>query len=179
MPAKRSPASAGPNLLYAVKQVELAVRAHLDEALRPFGVTTIQYTALTVLEDRDDITSAALARRSFVTAQTMGDIVMVLERRGFIVRHPDPAHARRLTIALTDRGRQLLDEVREDVRLIELKMTKGFSDKQCEDLRRLLRTCLANLAPPKTQDRSDADRPSVPRTAAPEADVVRMSRRTR
>ena len=37
-------------LLYLVKQVELAVRARLDELLRPDGLTALQYTALTVLE---------------------------------------------------------------------------------------------------------------------------------
>jgi DNA-binding MarR family transcriptional regulator len=154
MPRSRNPASTGPSILYAVKQVELAVRSRLDETLRPFGVTTIQYSALTVLEHRDNITSAALARRSFVTAQTMGDIVMALERRGYIVRHRDPAHARRLVIAVTDEGRGLLDEVREDVRLIELRMTTGMSDEERDELCRLLRTSLDNLVEPEESEQA-------------------------
>ena len=60
-----------PSLMYEVKQVELAVRALMDEVLRPAGVTTLQYTALTVLAGRDGLTSAELARNSFVTAQTL------------------------------------------------------------------------------------------------------------
>lgn len=151
MPAKRSTSTPGPSLLYAVKQVELAVRSHLDETLRPFGVTTIQYTALTVLEHRDDLTSAELARRSFVTAQSMGDIVMALERRGLIVRHPDPSHARRLTIALTDAGRQVLSEVRDDVRAIEDRMATGLSAAERDEFRRVLRTCLSNLTAAKAR----------------------------
>jgi DNA-binding MarR family transcriptional regulator len=79
---------------------------------------------------------------------------MTLERRGYLVRHPDPAHARRLTIALTDEGRRLLDDVREDVRLIELQMTKGMSDKDRDELRRLLRTSLRNLVEPKNAERT-------------------------
>ena len=35
-----------PSLLYQVKQVELAVRAQLDDVVRPFGLTTTQYTAV-------------------------------------------------------------------------------------------------------------------------------------
>ena len=31
----------GPLLLYAVKQVELAVRAHLDDVLRPAGIMAL------------------------------------------------------------------------------------------------------------------------------------------
>src|SRR3954452_6294026 len=79
-----------PSLLYAVKQVELAVRAHLDDLLRPSWITALHYTALTVLDRRDGLTTAELARRSFVTTQTMGDLVTAPERRGMIERSPDP-----------------------------------------------------------------------------------------
>ena len=75
---------AGPSLLYAVKQVELAVRAHLDELLRPSGITALQYTALTVLARRAGLTSAELARNAFVTPQSMGDLVTALERRQLV-----------------------------------------------------------------------------------------------
>jgi hypothetical protein len=46
------------SLLYAVKQVELAIRHALDSLLRPTGVGTIPYTALTVLERDDGLTAS-------------------------------------------------------------------------------------------------------------------------
>ena len=64
-----------PTLLYLMKQLELAVRARLDDLVRADGLTALQYTALTVLERHPDLTSAQLARRSFVTAQTMAEMV--------------------------------------------------------------------------------------------------------
>ena len=140
------PAASQPTLLYDLKRVEQAVRSHLDEVLKPHGVSVVQYTALTVLEHRDEVSSAALARRSFVTAQTMGDVVMGLERRALVVRHPDPAHARRLTIVLTPAGRMLLAKVRENVARIERKMTREFSGDDRERLRCLLQACLKNLS---------------------------------
>jgi DNA-binding MarR family transcriptional regulator len=147
LPESTPAASAGgPTLLYAVKQVELAVRAHLDDVLRPHGVSTTQYTALTVLERRHGMTSAALARRSFVTAQTMGDVVIALEQRQLIVRHRDPDHGRRLTISLTARGQRLLEEVRRDVGAVEEQMTDGLSGEDRERLRSMLRLCLENLS---------------------------------
>src|SRR6185437_12133584 len=66
-PAPGEPARAEPMLLYVVKQVELAVRSRLDDLLRPAGLTVLQYTALTVLERHPDLSSAQLARNSFVT----------------------------------------------------------------------------------------------------------------
>ena len=81
-----APAGSEPMLLYLVKQVELAVRSHLDNLLRPAGLTALQYTALTVLERHPDMSAAQLARNSFVTAQSMADMITALEGRGLIER---------------------------------------------------------------------------------------------
>lgn len=116
-----------PSLLYAVKQVELAVRAHLDELLRPSGITVLQYTALTVLDRRDRLTTAELARSSFVTPQTMGDLVTALERRGLIERSPDPGNRRRLLIGLTEAGHDLLAGFEGAVRALEERMVGDLS----------------------------------------------------
>src|SRR5438270_2451810 len=118
----RATAEGEPSLLYVMKQVELAVRAELDELARPAGLTALQYTALTVLERHPNLTSAQLARNSFVTAQAMADMVTVLEARGLIERHRDPADRRRLVIALTAAGRRLLRKYRDKVAAIETLM---------------------------------------------------------
>lgn len=135
-----------PSLLYAVKQVELAIRAQLDDLLRPTGVTTLQYTALTVLARRDGLTSAELARNSFVTAQTMTDMVSGLERRGFISRSADPEHGRRLLISLTVEGRGFLREHTAGVGAIEARMVSGLADDERATLHDLLNRCRAALA---------------------------------
>src|SRR6201999_822044 len=54
--------AASPLLIYMVKQVELAVRARLDEIVRPAGFTALQETARSVLERHTDMSSAPLAR---------------------------------------------------------------------------------------------------------------------
>src|SRR5215471_7807055 len=108
-----------PLLLYLLKRVELAVRARLDDIVRPAGLTALQYTALTVLERHDNMSSAQLARNSFVTAQSMADMIAALEARGLIERHRDSADRRRLVVALTDGGRALLDRYRDEVRALE------------------------------------------------------------
>ena len=135
-----------PMLLYLIKQVELAVRSHLDDLLRPAGLTALQYTALTVLERHRDLSAAQLARNSFVTAQSMADMITALEGRGLIERHRDQADRRRLVVALTAAGRGLLDRYRDPVRALEAAMIAGLSDTEIRDLRRSLHVCHANLA---------------------------------
>jgi DNA-binding MarR family transcriptional regulator len=121
-PPVRSVPPRAPSLLYAVKQVELAVRAHLDELLRPSAITALQYTALTVLDRREGLTTAELARTSFVTPQAMGDLVTALKRRGLIERRPDPTNRRRLLIGLTEAGHDVLAGFDGAVRAIEERM---------------------------------------------------------
>jgi DNA-binding MarR family transcriptional regulator len=135
-----------PMLLYLVKQVELAIRSRLDDLLRPDGLTALQYTALTVLERHADLSSAQLARNSFVAAQSMADMITTLEGRGLIERHRDRVDRRRLVVALTADGRGLLDRYRDRVTALEAQMLAGLSRAEISGLRRSLHTCRANLA---------------------------------
>lgn len=128
-------------LLYLMKQVELAVRAGLDDLTRPAGLTALQYTALTVLERHPDLTAAHLARHSFVTDQSMADMVTALLDAGLIERHRDPADRRRLVIALTPAGVGLLDRLRPEVAALEGRMLSLLSPGQASELRRSLTLC--------------------------------------
>jgi DNA-binding MarR family transcriptional regulator len=141
-----APAGSEPMLLYLVKQVELAVRSHLDNLLRPAGLTALQYTALTVLERHPDMSAAQLARNSFVTAQSMADMITALEGRGLIERHRDQADRRRLVVDLTSAGRELLDNNRDQVAALEKRMLAGLGSDETSQLRRSLHACRANLA---------------------------------
>jgi DNA-binding MarR family transcriptional regulator len=128
-------------LLYLMKQVELSVRAELDALVRPSDITTLQYTALTVLEGHPDLTAARLARHSFVTDQSMADMVTTLLNRGLIERHRDPADRRRLVIALTPAGYLLLDRLRPQVAALQDRMVSLLSDGQASDLHHSLELC--------------------------------------
>jgi DNA-binding MarR family transcriptional regulator len=141
-----------PTLLYVMKQVELAVRSGLDELMKPAGLTALQYTALTVLERHPNLTSAQLARNSFVTAQSMGDLVAALLARELIARRRDPDDRRRLVLALTADGRRLLARYRPKVEALEAQMVAGLSVRQVAQLRRSLLACRTALAPASRAD---------------------------
>ena len=123
------------SLLYAVKRVELGVRWHLDELLKPSGITAGQYTALTVLEQHDGLPAAQLARRSFVTAQSTADLVRALEQRGLVTRKRNLENRRELSIRLTDAGRKLLAKYAGDVQALERRMVGDFTEPQVDQLR--------------------------------------------
>jgi DNA-binding MarR family transcriptional regulator len=136
-----------PLTIYLVKQLELVVRALMDDALRPQGLTTLQYTALSVLRRRGKLSSAQLARRSFVTPQSMHEMILGLERSGLVVRERDHTNRRVLLIELTPRGRQLVKECTPLVREFEHRALESMSEGERFLFRDCLRRGYASLAP--------------------------------
>ena len=124
------PATGAPLTLYLVKRLELAIRALLDDALRPLGLTTLQYTALTVLEASGALSSAQLARRSFLRPQTMHEMVLALEKRGLIERTPKADNKRVLLASLTAAGRALLAGCAPAVGEVEQELLADLSPGQ-------------------------------------------------
>ena len=145
MAADPEPVEPPPSLLYAVKQVELAVRSHLDELLRPAGVTVNQYTALTVIQRGQAVTSAELARNSFVTNQSTADLVNSLERQALIKRSRDPDDRRRVLISLSRQGMAVVTEHSERVQALEQRMVASLTTPQVRALRRALNACRVAL----------------------------------
>ena len=128
-------------LLYLIKQVELAVRQALDDVVVVADLTTLQYTALTVLERHPGITSAELARNSFVRAQSMAEMVTYLLGRGLVTRERDESNRKQYLLALSAEGQQVLDDLYDAVADVETKMLDGFDVGQTEILRTYLLRC--------------------------------------
>lgn len=135
-----------PRLTYLVKRLELAVRAGLDTVTSAQGLTTPQYAALSVLRQRPGISSAALARMSFVSAQAMGEMVMTLEGKGLIRREPDPNHRKMLRLFLTGRGETLLEACDAAVDEVEARMVAQLGPAQVSAFADALRRCTEGLA---------------------------------
>lgn len=133
-------------LLYLIKQVELAVKQALDEVVAEADLTTLQYTALTVLERHPGITSAELARNSFVRAQSMAEMVTFLLGRGLITRERDEKNRKQYLLALSPQGQQVLDGLFDAVADIEAKMLEDFDAGQTEILRTYLMRCRHSLS---------------------------------
>jgi DNA-binding MarR family transcriptional regulator len=136
----------GPRLTYLVKRLEMAERARMEEVLAEHGVTLHQYTALSLLERRDGLSSAQLARRHFVTPQAMNQLVATLERDGLIRRVPDTANRRILRASLSDKGRATLAACHVAVDELEQRMLAGFTADQAREFRAALERSLRGLA---------------------------------
>ena len=127
-------AEAAPRLLYVVGRVDRAIRRELDARLRPFELTSPQYTALSVLSARSGLSNAQLARRCYVTPQSMSETILMLERRGLIRRAPDHLNKRILRTVLTTNGQDVLRACDAAADEVETTML-GPSTLRAENLR--------------------------------------------
>jgi DNA-binding MarR family transcriptional regulator len=169
-PRRRTRTAAPPSLLYLVKQLELAVTTELERVTSIAGLTPIQYTALTALERHPGITSAQLARNSFVRAQSMAEMVSGMMQRGLITRERDPRDGRHYLLFLTPAGQALIESLSAPVRTIERLMLAGLSPAEAEALRGYLDSCRRALSPTAAQPdtrHSSAAQPDSPRPPAP------------
>jgi len=135
-----------PRLLYLIKQVELAAKQHFAAILAPHGVTVNQFTALTVLARNPGMTSARLARNSFVRLQSMAQTMATLEARGLIHREIDPESRRQFRTSITPAGRELMRAVAGPIENLEREMLAGLTPEQVATFAQALRRARMSLS---------------------------------
>ena len=138
----------GQRLSYLIKRLEMAERARLEEVLRPLGVTLHQYTVLSILERREGLSSAQLARRHYVTPQAMHQLIASMERDQLIERRPDPTNRRILRAWLTERGTEVLRSCHRVVDGLEGRMLSALTSDEAVMFGRMLERCLVALTEP-------------------------------
>jgi DNA-binding MarR family transcriptional regulator len=118
-----------------VARLERAVRKAISERVKPYGLTTLQYTTLSVLGARGGLSNAQLARRAYMTPQSMSEVLDALEKRGLVQRSALPSHRRVYPATLTTRGQQILAACDEAVNAVEQEMLAELDPQQRTILR--------------------------------------------
>lgn len=130
---------------YRLKEVQSLLRSRMDEQLRPLGLTAPQYACLELLAVNPETSSSELARRTFVTRQTMNTLLKALQERGLIARPAVAAHGRALPVSLTNEGSWLLAQASDAVAAIEAHMLDDLSGPEQRQLSQLLTRCSDSL----------------------------------
>jgi DNA-binding MarR family transcriptional regulator len=143
----RSRTAATPQrLTYLVKQLQEAMRVRLDEITRAFDLTPKQYTALSVLAQHPGISSAQLARITFVTTQAANEMVITLERKQHLERAIVAENRRCLEVTLTPKGKAVLAKCNRRVERLEHQILRDLTPAQQSEFKHTLQTCLANIS---------------------------------
>lgn len=135
-----------PGVSYAVARLHQRLFAGITERVAPYGLTTLQFTTLSVLSRHGaPLSTSQLARRAFMTPQSMSEVIHALERKGLIKRNPHPNHRRTLPATLTAKGRRVLASCDEAVAEFEDTMLAGFSDTARADFLESIKAAVRNL----------------------------------
>jgi DNA-binding MarR family transcriptional regulator len=144
--AEEAAARTEPGVSYAVARLHQRLFAGITERVAPYGLTTLQFTTLSVLSRHGaPLSTSQLARRAFMTPQSMSEVIHALERNRLIKRNPHPNHRRTLPATLTAKGRRVLAECEEAVSDFEDSMLAGFSEKDRAAFLEMIKAAVRNL----------------------------------
>ncbi|MEU7145914.1 MarR family transcriptional regulator [Nocardia sp. NPDC046473] len=124
-----------------IKQTQAVLNQRMDDALRPLGLNVPQYACLQALSDRPGITGSGLARRAFVSRQSMNVLLQGLEKRDLIERSDESGPRGERATTLTPAAVALLHSARAEVAAIAETMTAPLDANGLAQLHTLLTTC--------------------------------------
>ncbi|MFE9251560.1 MarR family winged helix-turn-helix transcriptional regulator [Streptomyces sp. NPDC007088] len=125
---------------YLLKEVSSALRAAMEEVLRPLGMSVTHYSCLELLAQRPGLSNSELARGAFVTRQSMNVLLQALERDGYVTRPAQAPVGKALPARLTPRGRKSLEKATVAVRSVEARMVSGLTGAEQADAFRALKS---------------------------------------
>jgi DNA-binding MarR family transcriptional regulator len=123
---------------YLLRQAAGAHRNRVEKALTEFGVTSPQFSVLTMLAAYPGLSNADLARLALLTPQTVSVIIANLEKADLIARRPHEVHGRIQHLDLTQKGKALLAAARTVVHTLDNELVAGFSSSEEQIIRRWL-----------------------------------------
>ena len=173
---REGPPNANPRVSYAVAQLQQLVLAAVNEVTGQHNLTALQFTTLSVLNHHGaPLSNSQLARRSFMTAQSMHEVINRLEEAGLIKRNPHPQHRRKRPASLTPKGRRVLEACESGVAEFETRMLRGFSRAERTKFLAMLKFAVRNLrgdsldASQAETDHTESPPPAARRTQRPRA----------
>lgn len=132
---------------FYIQQVELLARRRIEQGLQDEAITAGQYMVLNLIVHHEPVSSADLARRANMTAQSMGEFIKAMEAKGLLERRSDPNNRRVIQVSSTPAGRTALVQAEAKVDQIEREYFGCLTVEELAQLKMLLnRVRTAELA---------------------------------
>lgn len=104
-----------------------------------------QFSILVVLWKKEGCSQQFLSEQTFRDKPGVTRLIDNLEREGLVVRKPDPYDRRSNLIYLTEKGKEIEQEVTEAVREVIGKSLENITEEDVRVVKRVLDTFYANL----------------------------------
>ena len=130
---------------YLIKRAQAALHVCLEEIVSAHGLGIAQFLVLSLLAETPGLANADLARRAFVTPQSMNEVLKQLESTRLVERRRNPANARILNAYLTRTGTRKWSAVNSQVWELEARLLSGLTSDERQTLNRALLTIIDNV----------------------------------
>jgi DNA-binding MarR family transcriptional regulator len=124
------------------------------EALESVGLTTALFALLNVLGAHEGAIQQEIGAAMGIDPSTMVSLIDQLETAGLAKRRPHPTDRRAREVAITPKGRRVLEQARRLAMQVEDDVLRGLSEPERRQLLTLLRRALSS-APPQSLWRAE------------------------
>ena len=131
---------------FALTNAQNSVFLYFKNELSVLDVTPIQYALLKCLWEQDNQMPTQLAQQLRLDASSITGILSRLEEKKLIVRGFCTTDRRRVSVFLTDAGRELQKPVEDLIAKANAVVTEGLSQKEIEQLYTYLNVIVGNVA---------------------------------
>lgn len=132
-----------PPIPYLLAYAHTLTSRDMDNALRRYDLTVRKFGLLMQLDLEPELTMSELARQLGISRQSLQELVLALERAGYLHRRPG-ASGRTRKLELTAAAHRLLAGAQDAMRRLESRALAGLDHDEIATLRRLLRRLLAH-----------------------------------
>ncbi|GAA1115281.1 MULTISPECIES: MarR family transcriptional regulator [Kitasatospora] len=124
----------------SVMRAHQILLSRVDAVVKPYGLTFARYEALVLLtfSRAGQLPLSKIGERLMVHPTSVTNTVDRLERDGLVARRPNPADGRGVLAAITDRGREVVEQATRELMAIDFGL-EGYDDEQCAQVFELLR----------------------------------------
>ena len=107
-----------------------ALHRRTDESLIKRGVTANQFVLLALLMEEDGITQQDLVLRASSDPSTIRAMLVLLEKKGLVVRNQHAKDGRALSVTLTHKGRRAYKQMWLDTQSVRQRLLAVLEPKE-------------------------------------------------
>jgi DNA-binding MarR family transcriptional regulator len=131
---------------WLVKRIASQLEQNMNFFLKPYNITTMQsWVLLHLNRTGDSLTFKELEKQFEVSQPTMVGILSRLEQKDFVLIGPDEKDRRIKRVQISEKGSELIADLKLHLEQSEHFFTDGFSDSERESFHLLLEKAYFNI----------------------------------
>lgn len=136
--------SAEESIGYLLRTTVSTLMRAAETAMRPHGLTSVQWAPLMIISRGGNPTAASLARDLNTDTGAMTRMLDRLEAKGLLQRTRSSTDRRVVELTLTDQGRELTTLIPHHLAMVYNNHLAGFTQDEFVTLKQMLRRIIAN-----------------------------------